>query len=166
MIEWVIAILLTPYALIAVALLSVVFDHNEAPGWTSFALVVLTSLAYFYFGATWAQLAIAAGAWIGLGVLHSWFHWSRHCSKAVSDYKYERITKYAAQARTVVGNNKGMITYWAYAWPIVATTWILSDALTWMGRMLQFTFGNAYHWVSRRSQSQIDEIAIDRGDNK
>lgn len=163
MFETIFALLLTPWAVLSLVFIAVLFDHNEHEGWATITLLGVFAIAYFMFEATLMQIAIAVGAWLVSGVIYSWVRWVWQCKRAVRDYENESIDRHRAMHLTHVDANKGVITYWAFAWPVSLVATVLTDLLSWLGKVLHFTFGNAYNWISDNSRSQIAEIEQRRG---
>lgn len=164
MIETVTALLLTPITLVCVLILGVILDHSDQRGWATTFLIGAFTIVYFMFDATFMTLLYVAGIWLALGVVYSYLRWFWHCRKAVKEYSIERISKAKAMDKTNLRSHKGRITYWAFAWPVSLTATVLTDFLSWAGKTLHFVFGNAYNWISAKSQADIDVIAQQRGD--
>lgn len=164
MIETILAILLTPWALLSLAVIAVLFDHNRHEGTSSFLLVLMFTLGYFLFDPSLAQIGYTAGSWILIGILYSFVRWSFHCNRIVKQYDNGSVEGHYAIHQTSLASQKPRITYWAFAWPISFVATILSDAITWLGKLLHFVFGNAFRWVSQRSQGRIAKIARERGE--
>jgi hypothetical protein len=165
MIDTITALLFTPITLVCILILGVILDHSNERGWSSTFMIGAFALAYFMFDATLKTVLYGAGAWVGAGVIYSYLRWMWHCRNAVNQYTIEKISKTKALYMTTLHSNKGIITYWAFAWPISLTATVLTDFLTWAGKALHLMFGNAYNWVSVKSQGEIDAIAEQRGDN-
>jgi hypothetical protein len=165
MIDTITALLFTPITLVCILILGVILDHSDERGWASSFMIGALAIAYFMFDATFITILYGVGTWVVAGIVYSFLRWTWQCRAAVKLYSENKITKSAAMLATHLRHNKSDITYWTFAWPISLTATVLTDFLTWAGKALHLMFGNAYNWVSVKSQGEIDAIAEQRGDN-
>ena len=164
MLDFIIAILLTPYALVAVLLIGAVFDHNDNHFWPIVSLAGAGAIVYFSYTIPLVTILYGAGAWLVAGILYSWIAWTMHCREVTKDYRENRVSRDVALAYVRPSHLRGQITYWVVAWPLSLTSNVLGNAFTWIGSSVQFVFGKMYSAVSENSVKKIDKIADERGE--
>lgn len=156
--EYIIGILTAPYVLVALFLLAVLFDHNDARGWSGFLTISAIGLTLWAFSPSWYLLGVIVGAWIPVGIAWSMWRWRRYCAKVLKDATNEKISKPEALRKIETGRNTPTIVYWAMAWPISMIEMICSDIIDMVEVLVTRVFKGTYAKIAGDTADKIRDI--------
>lgn len=156
--EFLLGIVLSWPALILLILIAIGFEHNEAHGWTVFALIIIAGMAFFMFNLTWTQIGIVAAAWIPVGLIWSFWRWKRHVSNTVRKVRNEELSIDRGKRDIMPSGNVDKITYWVLAWPFSLVEMLLGDIIDIVQSMIRSVFRGTYARISANGLAEIERM--------
>lgn len=165
MIDFIIAILLTPITMVCLLIIGILFDHNEVRGLSGFLLLIVLVTAYFVFEPSMFTIGILAATWIPVGVLWSWRCFTVQCRNATRRYEEKDISYSTALCLVDFKSNRPRIVYWAYAWPLSMVQSSLEGFINLIQRALSDLAIKLFSRTSEKSRNILEEIK-DRSERK
>lgn len=158
MLETILAVLLTPYAIGALLLISAICDHRQSQGWGLFWIIVSGAIAHFTFGVDSKLIGYAALAYIPVGVAWSMFRYKRHTNAIVKKAQEGDISESRAISLVKLSENKARITYWIAAWPVSLIGRIVGDVYDAIESVIVRLFKGTYARISADAEAKIRGI--------
>jgi len=159
--EFILSILFAPWALILYVLVAVFLEHKTHSGWAVFfGLLIVIGLSPWGISNTftWTELLIGAAAYIPIGIIWSFWRFSRFCNKIVNDVKNNIIDKRFAESKLNVANQFDRIVLWVFAWPFSLVQTITGDVINLIEKLVRTVFRNSYIRISERAIKQLEKL--------
>lgn len=120
--------LLTWPGLIILLVLGAILEANESHGWAIFIGIISAVVAYFFFNASFVNIAYYSISYFIVGFLWSFWRYKRHADRIVAEYKDQDLTaKKKALARLDPRQMLDKITAWVIIWPFSMFENVLGD---------------------------------------
>jgi hypothetical protein len=164
MIEFILALLLTPYALVAFAILGIFSEHNEARGWAVFFTLVAGFVAFKYFSLSVVELAWYTGAYVLTGVLWSFFRYRRHVRAEVAKIKEEYkdgehlVSRESALKRLHPKEMLSTIVAWIVIWPFSVVDNLVGDVINFIETLVTTVFRTVYNKIYEAAIKDLDKL--------
>jgi hypothetical protein len=143
-------------ALIVLAVLGILFEHNGARGWAVFTAILSAFAAYFVFMVPFATIAIGAGVYFVVGLLWSVWRYKRHADQVVEKLKgASQDEKEHYLARLHPKEMIGTITAWILIWPFSLIGNLVGDLITVVQNLVQKFFRGIYHRIYDSAVSSL-----------
>lgn len=140
--------LLTWPALVVLAILGVLFEHNGARAWAVTTALATAAVSYFFFGLPLLTILIGAGAYVVIGLIWSVWRYKRHVDKTV---EANRTQDERTRQRVVEGlHPKAMlstITAWVLIWPFSMVENVAGDLINAIETLVSKIFRGVYHKI-------------------
>jgi hypothetical protein len=134
--------------LLGLALLGILFEHNEATGWAIFTGIVTAILAYFTYSVPLASIAIIAGMYLVIGLLWSFWRYKRLINKVVEDNRDKGDTaKKFALDLVHPKRQLGAITAWIVIWPFSFIGCLAGDLIDAIETLITKVFKGVYNRI-------------------
>jgi len=135
-------------ALIGLALLGILFEHNGARGWAVTMMLGLAATSYFFFAVPLMTILVGASIYVAVGLVWSWWRYKRHVDKTV----VENREADEMQRRRVIRDlhPKAMlsiITAWILIWPFSMIENIAGDLINMIQSLVTKVFRGIYHKI-------------------
>lgn len=130
------AYLASYYVLIAVIVLGILFEHNDARGSAVFLGWIGLASAYFLFNPTLQELAVGSVAYFFLGVFWSFWRYRQYVIAGVKKSKHHSDLE--------PKNNTDKIVAWIIIWPLSAIENISSDLIDLISTFVTKTLKGIY----------------------
>lgn len=157
MFAFVAGFLLSWPALIGLALIGVLFEHNGARGWAVTTALVLAASAYFFFAVPLLTILIGAAAYLVAGVAWSVWRYKRYVDKTVEKYKAENE---AVRRRVIEAlHPKAMLstlTAWILIWPFSLVENIAGDLINAIQALVTKVFRGVYHSIYNKAVAALN----------
>jgi hypothetical protein len=149
-------LLLTWPALVALALLGVLFEANGARGWAVFAAIVTAAVSYFFFHVALATIGIGAVVYLVVGLLWSFYRYKRHASDIVEKFR-NAAQRDRERALELLHPKEmlGTITAWIMIWPFSFIEHFVGDLITGIQTLVSKFFRGVYHRIYDSAVSQL-----------
>ena len=142
--------------LLGLALLGVLFEHNEASGWAIFTAIVLAVLAYFTYAVPLATIAIFAGLYLVAGLLWSFWRYKRLVSTVVEENRNASDTaKKFALGQIHPKRQLSTITYWIVIWPFSFIGCLAGDFIDAIETLITKVFKGVYNRIHASAAKQL-----------
>lgn len=158
MLETLIALAISPYAIGAVLIIASICDHRQSQGWGIFWIIVSAALAYFAFGVDPKLIGYAALAYVPVGVIWSIFRYRKYTKEIVKKVQAGDMDDHHALRLVRLSENKAKITYWVAAWPMSLVGRILGDIYDAIESVVVKLFKGTYARISADAEAQIKGI--------
>lgn len=143
-------------ALIILAILGIIFEANDGHKMAVFLAIVAAVVSYFFFGLTLTQLAYYGAAYVGAGLIWSFWRYKRHCDKMVEKHKGETLEyRQRVVERMRPSNMISQITMWIMAWPFSAVENIAGDLIVTFQSLVTRFFRGVYNRVFDSASAEL-----------
>lgn len=154
--EFILGLLLSWPALIALVLIGILFEHNGSSGWAIFFGLIAAAVSYFYFQIPLATIAIGAVAYVVIGMMWSFYRYKRHAMKVVEEYKNESPqNKERALHRLHPKEMIGTISAWIAIWPFSMVENLVGDIINTIQTLITKFFRGIYHRIYESAVSAL-----------
>lgn len=150
--------LLTWPALIALIVLGVLFEHNGARGWAVFTALAVMVASYFFFNVSLLMIGVGAVAYIGIGLVWSWYRYKRHATNVVAAHR--DATPSQKERALAALHPKAMlstITAWIMIWPFSMVENVIGDIINTIQLLVTKFFRGVYHRIYDAAVSALKE---------
>lgn len=142
------ATLLTWPALVVLAILGILFEHNGARGWSVVTAFAVAAVAYFFFSVSLLSIAIGAVVYIVIGLIWSFWRYKRHAQKVVAEHKdSDARTKGRALEHLHPKAMLATITAWIVIWPFSLIENFVGDIINFVQDLVVKYFRGIYHRI-------------------
>lgn len=115
----------------------------------------------------WTTIALAAGAYVPIGLGWSAFRWSRYVNYVVD--KFEENSSHLtpteisrSKQRSIdniqMVNQVPMITAWVFSWPLGFVAYFIRDVIVTVELMIKKYFKGVYNRITAKAQARLDKI--------
>lgn len=134
--------------LIAVLLFGVLAEHSSSRGFAVFFAIIAAIVAYFLFSIPLVTLAIAAGGYVVIGLVWSFWRYKRHADATIAEYKHSSAhdREYALR-RLHPKAMLGTISAWVIIWPFSLIENLVGDVITAIHTMISKVFRGVYYRI-------------------
>lgn len=141
--------LLAPWAILAVLfILGVLFEYNEARGWTVFVTVVSAIVAYFSFAVPFVTILIYSVSYLAIGLVWSFWRYKRYVSTKVERYKnHDQTTRLRVARELTPSAMLSTITAWVIVWPFSLIENLTGDLLRLIETLVTTVFRSIYNRI-------------------
>ena len=155
--------LLTWPTLITLAVLGILFEHNNVRGFAVFTAIVSAVLAFFFFDISLKNLAIGSAVYLVIGVLWSFWRYKRHADKAVEEIKQMTDDAYRKYAIKALHPSQMIDTFvaWIIVWPFSLVENLTADIINGIQRLVTTAFKSVYNKIYT---SAIKTISLETKD--
>ncbi len=141
-------LLLSWPALIGLAFIGILFEHNGARGWSVFTALVVAATSYFFFSVPLTTICIGSAIYIAVGLIWSFWRYKRHADKVVeANRDAAPRQKDRAIAELHPKAMLGTITAWIIIWPFSMVENIIGDLISAIQLLVQKIFRGIYHRI-------------------
>ena len=143
-------------ALIALLVLGILFEHNDAHGWAVFTALITAVVLYFFFSVPLLTLAIGAVVYVAAGLLWSFWRYKRHVADAIEEYKDARPDQKARVLEYL--SPKAMlstITSWIIVWPFSMIDNLVFDIIDGIQTLVKKVFHGVYNRIYESAVAQL-----------
>ena len=143
-----VAYVLTWPALCLLVVLGILFEHSNWRGFAVFTALALGFSSYKYFNLTLVELATYAAAFLGIGLVFSFWRYKRHVDEQVarathaSKPERERIA-----AQMLPAKMWDTIVAWILVWPFSLIENLTSDIITALEMLVKKVFRGVYNKI-------------------
>jgi hypothetical protein len=131
--------------LAVLALFGILAEHNKSSGWAVFWLLLAGGVAYLAFSVPLSLLAIAAAAYIAIGLVWSFWRYKRHVTEMVDKHKNSDTHTREMVLRQIHPKSMlGTITAWIVVWPFSFVASIVGDLITFIQSLVTKFFRGVY----------------------
>lgn len=147
MVEFILLYLLSWPALATILCFGVLAEHYDCPKLAVFLGIVAIIIAYILFKVPLNTLILIACVYLIIGVLWSFWRYTRFVSKGVAliklEFQREDNKAYAIQ-RLAPNENLGKIVRWILIWPLSLVGSITGDIITLVQKLVTKVFNEVY----------------------
>lgn len=183
MLEFIMGIAFSWYALIGLFIVAFACEHYDNSGGATIFTLFIGGVAYMLFGLSPVEMGYIALAWIPVGLCWSFWRWRRVCSDKVAEFTkaitshtelrsnsphfndngLDEIEKYQNEARLSLAESinpkrhTSRITYWIVSWPFSFLETILGDLISMVTGLVTTTFKQTYQRITDNSLMKVDK---------
>lgn len=143
-------------ALIILASLGILFEHNGARGWAVTTMLILAASSYFFFAVPLLTILIGAAVYLVVGVVWSIWRYKRHVDKTVERHKgsgdYERQ---AALRELHPRAMLSTLTAWIVIWPFSFIEHLVGDLINALQALVTKVFRGVYHRIYNKAVAAL-----------
>lgn len=157
-VSFVAAFLLTWPAIIAIVLFGVLAEHNDSRGWSIFFTLLGAFVAFFFFNVSLLSLAFGVVAYIGLGLVWSFYRYKRYAvdiveknRNATSQQKDQALRDLHPTAML------GTITSWVMVWPYSLVANFIGDLIDGIQILIKKVFRGIYFRIYDAAVSSLSK---------
>ena len=158
----ILAVLLTPYAIIALALWAMLLESTSNREWAFIITAIATVAAYYTFevnaeGVMWSLLA-----YLPIGIAWSVYRWKLQVNDAVKEFETadpgHSNARRHARNKAQVDRYKGRLVYWAAMWPVSLAETFLGDVFRAVQHIVTEWFGSLYRSIAVSGTNKMDSM--------
>lgn len=143
-------------ALIVLASLGILFEHNGARGWAVTTMLILAASSYFFFAVPLLTILIGAAVYLVVGVVWSIWRYKRHVDKTIERYRdsgdYERR---AALGQLHPRAMLSTLTAWIVIWPFSFVEHLVGDLINALQSLVTKVFRGVYHRIYNKAVAAL-----------
>jgi hypothetical protein len=164
---WLMDLVFTLPVLIGFLVFGLFCEHNDARGWTIFALIVAGIVGLNLYHLPLILLAYAAIPYIIVGVIWSFWRYKRHVSAKVAEYQEKgNIDGYTdldnIKARLHPNKMLGTIVAWIIVWPLSFIDSFLGDIINVLESLVTTVFKRVYYSIYDKAVAAFDVALEDK----
>lgn len=135
-------------ALVVLAFLGILFEHNGARGWAVFTALVLAAISYFFFSVSLMTIGIGAIVYVAVGLVWSFWRYKRHVDDVVEKNKGESDMRKANALQQIHPKEMlSTITAWVVIWPFSMIENVVGDIVDAIQDLVRRVFRGVYQKI-------------------
>lgn len=163
--EFLLGLLFAPWALVAYIFIAILLEHKTYSGWAVFFGVLLLA-GISPLGAigdassmfSWKELGYGALAYIPVGLVWSFWRFSKYCNKIVADVKNGILEKEFAQGKLDAMKHVDKISLWVFAWPFSLVESVIGDIMDTIELLIRKVFRSTYTRIAGNAKKKLEDI--------
>jgi hypothetical protein len=156
--------LLTIPGLIGLFILGILFEHNDAGGWSIFTALATIIASYFFFSIPLTLVVYYLCGYVAIGVVWSFYRYKRYITEQAQMIRNSNDTAplklYKAQ-QLHPSKQLDTITVWIISWPFSAIDNLVGDLINSIQTLVTTVFKNIYYKIYSSVMGDLINIEED-----